>query len=277
MLLRALMFGLAVAPLILAIAIAQAPPNSRAQGTSFLVLDPTGAYSNDGDLLWEALPGERYVVLLVEADWVLAYWDNDFPASAAWFELDPRIDLVAVAAPTVQATAVLLPTAPPPAPTIPPTTAPTATPPPSGPRLGSRENPVPRSSQGDLGNEWTLTVIQVISNANSLVQRENMFNDPPKAGNQFFMVRISATYSGPGSESFSRGSLELVGASQIAYRNFEQSCGVIPDPLSSRAVFTGGTLTGNLCWEVVRSDVDTLVMYYNRSFPRLQQTFFALS
>lgn len=104
--------------------------------------------------------------------------------------------------------------------------------------------------------------MSVTPNATAAVLAENQFNDPPQPGDQFFIARVSATYTGPGSSRFD-GSFRLraVGASAVSYSTFNNSCGVIPDKLPDPEVFTGGTIEGNVCWEIRASDASSMVMF----------------
>ena len=128
--------------------------------------------------------------------------------------------------------------------------------------VGTRENPVPIGTTVDLGDGWQVTVMNVIPDATNAVLRENQFNDPPKAGNQFFLARIQANYTGSGSDTFD-GSYRLraVGPSSVGYTTFGNSAGVIPDPLPDSELFSGGVVEGYIGWEIKSSDANTLVMY----------------
>jgi len=127
---------------------------------------------------------------------------------------------------------------------------------------GTREDPIPMGTTVDLGDGWEITVLSVIPDATKIIMDENMFNEPPKSGCQFFMARVQATYTGSNSATFGgRYRLRAVGPSSIGYSTFENSPGVIPDPLPDSEVFTGGTITGNIGWEVKSSDANLLVMY----------------
>ena len=134
--------------------------------------------------------------------------------------------------------------------------------------FGSRENPVPmREYSVTLSDGWKITVLDVIPDATQLVLKENMFNDPPKSGYQFFLAKVRACYTGSGSDKFDGGfRLRAVGASNIAYSTFENSCGVIPDKLPDPEVFTGGCIEGYVGWEIRSSDANSLVMYDNPLF-----------
>jgi hypothetical protein len=145
--------------------------------------------------------------------------------------------------------------------------------------MGTRDNPVPIGTAADLGGGWSLTVVDVIPNGTDQILAENQFNNPPAEGRQFFMVTISATYNGQNSSTFNSAvSLSAVGASNVAYKGFEDRCGVIPNQLSSSEVFGGGAITGNVCWSVRSDDVDSLVMFSDSyvTFNAADRVYFSL-
>ena len=127
--------------------------------------------------------------------------------------------------------------------------------------LGSRANPVPAGVTARVG-DWEVTVLSLVPDAAEVVLAENPFNDPPAEGRQFFMVELAATYRGDESESVLWGlSMSVVGESLVAYGGFEDSCGVIPGDIDNSAeVFPGGTVIGNVCWQVGDGDADSLVL-----------------
>ena len=130
-----------------------------------------------------------------------------------------------------------------------------------------RENPIPLGQPGAVGNGWTVAVTNVYPDATAAVLAANPYNDAPAAGNQFFMIAVTATYSGSGSSHLDSGfSMRAVGASNVAYTTFDNSCGVLPDPdlyLDDPEVFTGGTVSGNAaCWQIRSSDASSLVMFF---------------
>ena len=149
----------------------------------------------------------------------------------------------------------------------PPTVAPTATPPQTDPtpppETGSstRANPVPVGTPVLLG-DWEMTVIGV-SGGTAEVMAENPSNDPPTEGREFVLIEATLTYRGATSSSVTfNTNFTVVGDSDVAYGgNFDDYCGVIPDELDEFSeVFTGGTVTGNLCYSVRSSDVAFLVL-----------------
>jgi hypothetical protein len=130
---------------------------------------------------------------------------------------------------------------------------------------GSRQNPIPVGTAVDVGENWQVTVLNVEPDATERVLAESEYNDPPEEGRQFFIAEVSVTYTGEDSDTFSSSELSAVGSSSVAYSTYEDSCGEIPDELPSREVFSGGTITGNVCWSVGSEDVDSLVMYYRNA------------
>jgi len=130
----------------------------------------------------------------------------------------------------------------------------------------------------DLADSWQIKVISVVPDATNIVLRENQFNNPPAAGNQFFLARVSAKYMGTGSGTFNGGlRLKAVGSSSVSYSTYENSPGVIPDPIPMSEVFSGGSIEGNIGWEVKSSDANALVMYDNPFFSsRDDRTYMAL-
>lgn len=150
-------------------------------------------------------------------------------------------------------------------------------PPPPPPTVGTRSNPYPVGTSVALGDGWKMKVVSSTPDATAAVLARNQFNDPPKAGEQFFIVRVTATYEGQGSDTFD-GSYRLraVGASAVAYSTFSNSCGVIPDELPSAEVFSGGSITGNECWAVKSSDASSLVLYDDPISSVPKRLFFAL-
>jgi hypothetical protein len=113
-----------------------------------------------------------------------------------------------------------------------------------------------------------VTVTAVYADATAQVLAANEFNDPPGPGRQFFMIAVTATYNGSGSSHLDPGfSFRAVGASNVAFTTFENSCGVLPEPnlqLTDPQVFTGGTVAGNAaCWSIPSSDAGSLVAFYH--------------
>jgi hypothetical protein len=142
-----------------------------------------------------------------------------------------------------------------------------------GPR-GSRGNPIPLGQSAWLidGSEdewvtWEVKVTKVSPNAWPAIKAESDSNDPPKAGRTFFMARVVATYRGSKArESLSDGDLDAIGRSNVTYTTHADSCGVIPNELPSTYGSRGGSISGNICWSVRKTDVSSLHMYWEPLF-----------
>lgn len=133
--------------------------------------------------------------------------------------------------------------------------------------IGSRGSPHPVGTEVQVG-DWLVAITSWDPDATAVVGAENQFNDPPSEGHRFVMVGISATFEGSGSEApFAGLTFSAVAASSVAYGSSEASCGVIPDDFPSfTEVFSGGTVNGNLCWEIRDSDVTSLLVAADPAF-----------
>lgn len=130
--------------------------------------------------------------------------------------------------------------------------------------VGSRSNPVRFGVAAKTEDGWVVKVTKVTPAAWPKIRAENQFNNAPKAGTTFYMVTVSLTYRGKEESSvFLDGSLKGVGKSNVAYSTFDPGCGVLPNALPVADTFKGGKISGNLCWQVKKSDVASLVMYHD--------------
>lgn len=112
---------------------------------------------------------------------------------------------------------------------------------------GSRENPYPIGEAVQSRN-WEVT-LGAPYEAGAQIAAENEFNDPPKPGMQFWIVPVTATYTGDrtGNVTFDI-TVKFVGSDN---RTYDNSCGVIPNPLNDVGdLYKGGSAKGNKCVEV---------------------------
>ena len=129
---------------------------------------------------------------------------------------------------------------------------------------GSRSNPIAFGKPAKVEDGWVVKVTKTWPVAWPMIHAANEFNDPPKPGTTFFMVRLTATYRGSDqSSNFDEGSFKAVGRSNVSFDTFDPGCSVIPNEISSGDVFRGGTITGNICWQVRKSDASSLEMYFD--------------
>jgi hypothetical protein len=125
---------------------------------------------------------------------------------------------------------------------------------------GTLDDPVPPGTWARIG-AVEAAVLADIPNATDLVLAENEFNESPAPGNRFVIWRVAVANAGEDATPLlSELSFSVVGPSAVAYDS-SAYCGVIPDEFDQfRDVFSGGTVEGNLCWEVADDDADDLLL-----------------
>jgi hypothetical protein len=106
-----------------------------------------------------------------------------------------------------------------------------------------------------------VVVLATDTDAAEQILAANEYNDPPEKGKRFVMWTLAVTNTGDtpyatlGAVAFA-----AVGPSYTYYEP-TSGCGAIPDQLDVfQDVFPGGTITGNVCWEVADVDADGLVL-----------------
>ena len=131
----------------------------------------------------------------------------------------------------------------------------------------SPQSSIPFGDSALIGN-WLVMVTNVQLDATSIVYAENQFNDAPAAGNQFALVSLEASFEGQESEIFgSEFEWRAAGDSRLAYGQFGQSCGVIPNPIRDRdEAYSGGTINGNVCFEINSQDAESLQLILDSDF-----------
>lgn len=143
--------------------------------------------------------------------------------------------------------------------------------------VGSRSNPVPFGTEATVGSDWRIKILSTEPNGNASIQRANQFNDPPPAGGQFFIAKVELSYIGEGSSSpIFEVTLKAVGQGNVTYDPFTNDCGVVPSSLPDNEIFSGGKVSGNVCWSIASSDADTLLMVADTGLLERNRGFFAL-
>ena len=114
----------------------------------------------------------------------------------------------------------------------------------SGDEPGSRGNPFP-IGKTVTNEEWEIT-LGAPHEAGAEIAAENQFNDPPKSGMEFWIVPITATYTGADTGNTSFGiTVKFVGSDN---RTYDDRCGVMPTPLDDVGeLYKGGVAEGNRC------------------------------
>jgi hypothetical protein len=112
---------------------------------------------------------------------------------------------------------------------------------------GSRENPFPIGERVQ-SRDWQVS-LGAPHEAGARIAAENQFNDPPKAGMEYWIVPVAATYTGDRTGNLGSDiTVKFVGSDN---RTYDDSCGVIPNPLSDVGdLYKGGSAKGNVCVEV---------------------------
>lgn len=117
-------------------------------------------------------------------------------------------------------------------------------------KTGTRETPYPIGSVIE-SKDWRVVVNSVTLAATDAVVAANQFNKPPAAGSEYILVNYSVTYIGDDAngQTPSFVSVEYVTADGRTVNSYDKSI-VEPDPISSNALFKGGSATGNQAFEV---------------------------
>jgi hypothetical protein len=128
--------------------------------------------------------------------------------------------------------------------------------------IGSREAPVALGSLGRIG-DWLIRVTDIDPDAADELLASDSFLDPPEEGNRYVLIEVEGTYVGEGSGNlWSDFFYNAVGGSNVAYDEFDDSCGFLDGDLSALGdVFSGGTVRGLECFEVEAADVADLQMF----------------
>lgn len=113
-----------------------------------------------------------------------------------------------------------------------------------GDNPGTRENPLP-IGETVSNDDWQVT-LGVPREAGADVAEENPFNDPPKEGMEYWIVPVTATYTGDDTATpWVEISVKFVG---VDNRTYDDNCGVIPDPLDDVGeLYKDGVAEGNTC------------------------------
>ena len=116
--------------------------------------------------------------------------------------------------------------------------------------------------------DWELIVVSFNPEGTAAVMEENQYNDPPAAGREFMLIEVSLTYVGAtSSKVFADMRFTVVGDAGVSYDPFDDRCGVTPNELDEvTEAFTGGTITGNLCYAVPAEEAESLVLIADEDF-----------
>jgi hypothetical protein len=149
------------------------------------------------------------------------------------------------------------------------------------PAAGTRESPIPLGQRVTVGG-WGVVVRGVRIASYDEMLEENMFNDPPIEGKSFVLVEVSVSNKTETEDSvFSALDFGVLGPSNVVDtgHDFDTSCGVVPNELDEFAeVFPGGTIRGNLCYQIDLRELDeTLFFAEDWDISNSQRVWFALA
>lgn len=114
---------------------------------------------------------------------------------------------------------------------------------------GSRENPLAVGDEFST-EDWTIS-IDTPHEATSDVLDENPFNDKPTDGFEYWIIPITATYTGDETGEPMLITTAFVSSDSHTYDAANSSCGVVPDPLDQAGeLYPDATATGNVCLQV---------------------------
>ena len=142
---------------------------------------------------------------------------------------------------------------------------PTYTPTPDFRQYGhSRNQPMPKGKPIEFTDGTAIIIESVTDNANQTIKRHDGLTKPPPSGHQFLLVKIKVSNQGDEPiDIYMVNELSLVGKSNVSYGQGLE-CWTFPNEIdTSRTLFPDGSLSGNICFTVKSSDVDSLVMYYD--------------
>ena len=127
----------------------------------------------------------------------------------------------------------------------------------SGPGF-TLDNPVPAGGILVGSNGMELEIVDFLAVADRVIANENPFNSPPDPGNRYMLIRLNVSYNGTGgSAETNRFDFFLVGERRVVYDDcFE----VAPDRLDGE-LFPGGSMQGNLCFEVPVDEGDLILIH----------------
>lgn len=111
---------------------------------------------------------------------------------------------------------------------------------------GSRENPLPMG-EAVSSNDWEIT-LGTPYEAGAEIAAENPFNSPPEPGMEYWIVPVTATYTGDDTGTpWVDVKVDFVGSDNRTYNGFDCTV-VIPDSLNDvGALYRDGVADGNRC------------------------------
>lgn len=132
---------------------------------------------------------------------------------------------------------------------------------------GATARPYPRGTQVLLKDGWLMELVGSDNDATAEVLAADPDNEGPAQDHRYVVVRVRATYTGEGTSTFDGGgrlAARALGAAGFTedgqylgiFPSQGRPCGDIPDELQNPSVGNGGTVEGNVCFEVSNFGAD---------------------
>jgi hypothetical protein len=129
---------------------------------------------------------------------------------------------------------------------------------------GTRDNPVPLGQEAQVG-PWKVKVLEVTLDADDIVYNHSEFNEPPRAGSHYVLIKLEATRTGEEAAAFWVDTYyEFIGSGG---ETFEVAYADIPDPISETAeADPGASISGNLVFEVSSDQISDGTLRLSEAF-----------
>ena len=152
---------------------------------------------------------------------------------------------------------------------------------------GTRNNPVPFGKRALTDSGYAIEVLSVELDADETLRKWHRDRGgygeyaPPASGNRFVVIRTRASnVEGSRHPEYndSSGILKLLTSSgRLLYQAWNPKCASMPDRLGGIQTFEGGSLEGNLCFEVPDDETGLTLVYENGWEPRKVLGFWQVS
>ena len=132
----------------------------------------------------------------------------------------------------------------------------------------TREDPIPNSVAAPIGGGFVASIDAIDVDAFDALSQTDGFISEPEPGQQYVLATVTVGYQGDEEpESLNSVSGQVIGGSSaVGYDSF--GCGSFPSQLTSgnARLFTGGRVTGDLCFPVPSDEIDGMQISLSAGF-----------